>query len=272
MPACFARRIRSEYTAGIVPLPRSPIPMASVRQFMEFAVYIPEQEPQVGHTFSSNSASSSIVMVPAATLPTASNIEDKLLFCPCTCPANMGPPDTKIVGIFTLAAAIKSPGTFLSQLGIHTRPSNPCAIAIHSVLSAIRSLVTREYFIPTCPMAIPSHTAMAGNTTGIPPAMATPIFTASVILSRFMCPGTISLKELTIPIMGRLLSSSVNPRALNRLLWGAWAVPVFTESLLISLSLFLFSIRKCNRLIVVRFFLPEGYPSRYSLPVYSPQT
>ena len=72
--------------------------------------------------------------------------------------------------------------------------------------------------------------------------------------------------------MGRLLSSSVNPRALNRLLWGAWAVPVFTESLLISLSLFLLSIRKCNRLIVVRFFLPEGYPSRYSLPVYSPQS
>ena len=147
-----------------------------------------------------------------------------------------------MVGIFTLAAAIKSPGTFLSQLGIHTRPSNPCAIAMHSVLSAIRSLVTREYFIPTCPMAIPSHTAMAGNTTGIPPAMATPIFTASVILSRFICPGTISLKELTIPIMGRLLSSSVNPRALNRLLWGAWAVPVLTESLLIIISLFLFLI------------------------------
>ena len=31
IPACFARRIRSEYTAGIVPFPRSPIPSASVR-------------------------------------------------------------------------------------------------------------------------------------------------------------------------------------------------------------------------------------------------
>ena len=59
--------------------------------------------------------------------------------------------------------------------------------------SAIRSLVTREYFIPICPMAIPSHTAMAGNTIGVPPAMATPIFTASTILSMFICPGTISL-------------------------------------------------------------------------------
>ena len=193
IPACFARRILSEYTAGIVPFPRSPIPSASVRQFMEFAVYIPEQDPQVGQTFSSNSESSSMVIFPAATLPTASNIEDKLLLQPCTCPASIGPPDTKMVGILTLAAAIKSPGTFLSQFGMQTSPSNPCAIAIHSVESAIRSLVTREYFIPICPMAIPSHTAMAGNTTGVPPSMATPIFTASVILSRFICPGTISL-------------------------------------------------------------------------------
>ncbi len=193
IPACLARRIRSEYTAGMVPLPFSPIPSASVRQFMELAVYMPEQEPQVGQTFSSNSARSSMVIVPAATEPTASNMEERLFLCPFTRPASIGPPDTKIVGILTRAAAIKSPGTFLSQLGIHTSPSNWCAKAIHSVLSQIKSRVTREYFIPTCPIAIPSHTAMAGNTTGVPPAMATPIFTASVILSRFIWPGTISL-------------------------------------------------------------------------------
>jgi hypothetical protein len=35
-------------TAGMVPLPGSPIPMASVRQFMELAVNMPAQEPQVG--------------------------------------------------------------------------------------------------------------------------------------------------------------------------------------------------------------------------------
>ena len=134
-----------------------------------------------------------MVMAPAATLPTASNMEERLFFSPLTRPASMGPPDTKMVGMFTLAAAISRPGTFLSQLGMHTRPSKPWARAMHSVLSAIRSLVTREYFMPTCPMAIPSHTAMAGNITGVPPAMATPIFTASAILSRFIWPGTISL-------------------------------------------------------------------------------
>ncbi len=125
IPACFAKRILSEYTAGMVPLPFNPIPNASVKQFIELAVYIPEQEPQVGHTFSSNSQSSSIDMVPAATLPTASNIEERLLFSPFTRPASIGPPEQKIVGIFSLAAAIKSPGTFLSQFGTMTSPSKP---------------------------------------------------------------------------------------------------------------------------------------------------
>ena len=50
MPACLASSMRREYTAGIVPLPLRPIPSTSVRQFMELAVYIPEQLPQVGHT------------------------------------------------------------------------------------------------------------------------------------------------------------------------------------------------------------------------------
>ena len=55
------------------------------------------------------------------------------------------------------------------------------------------SLVTREYFIPTWPMAMPSHTAMAGNITGVPPAARIPAFTASAILSSPMWPGTISV-------------------------------------------------------------------------------
>ena len=87
--------------------------------------------------------------ITAATEPTASKIEDRLRFLPSMCPASMGPPETKMVGTLTLAAAIRRPGTFLSQLGIMTRPSNPCAFAIHSVESAMRSRVTREYFIPT---------------------------------------------------------------------------------------------------------------------------
>ena len=66
MPACFARRMRSEYTAGMVPLPGRPMPSTSVRQFIELAVYMPEQEPHVGQVFSSYSSSSSSEILPAA--------------------------------------------------------------------------------------------------------------------------------------------------------------------------------------------------------------
>ena len=64
-------------------------------------------------------------------------------------------------------------------------------------------------------MAIPSHTAIAGNSSGVPPAIATPILTACVILSRFVWPGTTSLYPFTIPITGLFISSAVSPNALR---------------------------------------------------------
>ena len=53
IPAFLARAMRRPVTAGIVPLPGSPSPIASVRQFIEFAVNIPEQAPQPGQATSS---------------------------------------------------------------------------------------------------------------------------------------------------------------------------------------------------------------------------
>ena len=73
MPACFAKRNRSAYTAGIVPLPGSAMPIASLRQDMEFAVNMPEQEPQPGQALFSQKSSSSCVAFPALNAPTASN-------------------------------------------------------------------------------------------------------------------------------------------------------------------------------------------------------
>ena len=86
MPACLARRRRSEYTAGMVPLPGSAMPNASHRQFMEFAVNMPEQEPQVGHAVSSKYLSSSSVMVPAATWPAPSKSVFRSVVAPCEQP------------------------------------------------------------------------------------------------------------------------------------------------------------------------------------------
>ena len=160
---------------------------------MELAVYMPEQEPQVGQVLHSYSWSFASSMVPALYWPTASDKVEKLVRWPSTWPASIGPPLTNTVGRSSRAAAIKRPGTFLSQLGTITSASKPWARAMASVESAMRSRVTREYFMPVWPMAMPSHTAMAGKTMGVPPAMATPSFTASTILSRFMWPGTISL-------------------------------------------------------------------------------
>ena len=48
--------------------------------------------------------------------------------------------------------------------------------------------------MPTCPIAIPSHTAIAGNTIGVPPAIATPILTAFTILS--LAAGTMSEEDV----------------------------------------------------------------------------
>ena len=78
----------------------------------------------------------------------ASNMDERLVLCPSMWPASIGPPETKVVGRLRRAAAMSRPGTFLSQLGIMTSASKPCASAMHSVESAMRSRVTSEYLMP----------------------------------------------------------------------------------------------------------------------------
>ena len=63
-PACLASARRAEYTMGMVPLPGSAMPSASKRQFMEFAVNMPEHEPQVGQAVHSKECSSFSSMCP----------------------------------------------------------------------------------------------------------------------------------------------------------------------------------------------------------------
>ena len=123
IPACFASIILLLVTAGILPFPGSAIPMASHRQFILFAVYIPEQEPQPGHTFCSYSRSPSSSIMPAFLAPTASNILERLVSTPSTRPDIIGPPEHTTAGMFILTAAITIPGTILSQFGTSTAPS-----------------------------------------------------------------------------------------------------------------------------------------------------
>ena len=136
-------------------------------------------------------------------------------------------------GMLRRAAAISIPGTILSQFGMSTRPSNWCACASVSTLSAISSRLGREYFMPMWPMAMPSHTPIAGTMTGVPPAMRTPALAASAILSRLMWPGMISLYAETTPMIGFFISSSVRPQARSSERLGMRSAPAVMLSLLL---------------------------------------
>src|SRR5699024_713927 len=111
--------LRRACVANIEPFPGSERPSASVKQFIEFAVNIPEHEPQVGHaadsiafTFSSLSESSAAI--------TIASTRSRRRFSPSqtTFPDSIGPPETKIVGILRRIDAINMPGVILSQFEI----------------------------------------------------------------------------------------------------------------------------------------------------------
>ena len=128
--------------ASVEPLPGSESPSASVRQFIELAVNIPEHEPQVGQACSSiramsssetlSSTASAIAVIrlrPLRTVPSTSTAE----------PPSIGPPETNTAGMFSRSAALSIPGVILSQLEMHTSASAQCAFAMYSTLSAISS-------------------------------------------------------------------------------------------------------------------------------------
>ncbi len=171
------------------------------------------------------------VILPVRTAPGASKASVRATWWPLALPGIMGPPEQKMEGMFTRRAAMIMPGTILSQLGINTRPSKGWALAMISTESAMCSRLGKEKNMPSWFMAMPSHTPMAGNSIGVPPAIRMPAFTASEILSRCMWPGMISFLALTTPMMGRLSSSSVRPRARNSARWGMRSTPLFIKSL-----------------------------------------
>ena len=60
-----------------------------------------------------------------------------------------------------------------------TTPSNPWQATTVSIESAMTSLETREYFIPSEPIEIPSEIVIVLNITAFPPAELTPISASS---------------------------------------------------------------------------------------------
>ena len=108
---------------------------------MELAVNIPEQEPQVGQEQCSISCRSLSDMVVSAALTMASIRSRCWSF---QTPASIGPPETKMVGMFRRMVASSMPGVILSQLLMQTSASALWALTMYSTLSAMRSLDGKE--------------------------------------------------------------------------------------------------------------------------------
>src|SRR5690606_6250986 len=131
---------RSAWVATSEPLPGRLSPRASVRQFMELAVNMPEQEPQVGQAersmraTSSSETLSSAAWTIASTRSSATSLPANLVL-----PASIGPPETNTTGMLRRNAAISMPGVILSQLEMHTRASAQWALTMYSTLSAMMS-------------------------------------------------------------------------------------------------------------------------------------
>ena len=179
--------------ASVEPLPGSESPSASVRQFIEFAVNIPEHDPQVGQAERSTSVRPSSLTSDDADAEIAVIRSVGACATPSTTtalPASIGPPDTNTVGMFSRSAALSMPGVILSQFEMHTRASTAWPCTMCSTPSAITSRDGSECSIPPWPMAMPSSTAIVWNSRAIPPASRTAPATSSPISLRCTCPGT----------------------------------------------------------------------------------
>ena len=150
---------------------------ASVRQFIELAVNMPEQEPQVGQAERSTSATSASLTALSSAAITMASIQVELLnsiFGPWVGQLDLaslhGPPRRNTTGMFQAHGGHQHAGVILSQLEMHTMASAQCALTMYSTESAMMSRLGSEYSMPSWPMAMPSSTAMVLNSLATPPA------------------------------------------------------------------------------------------------------
>ena len=128
--------MRFTCVASTVPLPGSARPMASVSEFIELAVNIPEQLPHPGQAHDSISFSSSSLTDGSAPLTMA---VIKSAFSPRQRPASIGPPLQNTAGMFRRMAAMSMPGVTLSQFEMQIMASALWAFTIYSTESAMMS-------------------------------------------------------------------------------------------------------------------------------------
>jgi hypothetical protein len=124
-PVRYAMRARSRCGAGIAAHPGRLIPSASARAFIVVAVPIVLQCPGEGAEDATSSMNSASSISPAASISRAFHtIVPEPVRWPWYQPLSMGPPDSTIAGMFTVAAAIRQAGVVLSQPVVSTTPSS----------------------------------------------------------------------------------------------------------------------------------------------------
>src|SRR6185295_7017832 len=109
--------------------------------------------------------------------------------------------------------AIMQPGMFLSQPPMATNPSMPSQPTTVSTESAMTSRDTREYFMPSLPMEMPSEIVMVLKTMALPPASLAPLSASRASWSMCMLHGVTMPQVDAMPMMGFWKSSGLNPTA-----------------------------------------------------------
>src|SRR6185295_10431851 len=128
-------------------------------------------------------------------------------------------------GMSILAMAIMAPGMFLSQPPTASTPSILWAPQAVSIESAMTSRETREYFMPSVPIEIPSLTVTVPKVCGMAPAWRMASSARWTSRSSPALHGVMVLCALAIPMIGLPKSSSPKPTARSMARLGARSTP-----------------------------------------------
>src|ERR1019366_5681421 len=123
------------------------------------------------------------------------------------------------------------PGSDLSQPARVTMASKHSACITVSTESAMTSRETSEARMPSCPIEMPSETAIVTNSNGTPPASRTATLVRLARRSSGRLQGVTSFQLEATPIWGFVMSSSVRPMARNIERAGARPLPSVTSVL-----------------------------------------
>ena len=198
-PARCAVSYRRASTAGQVAEYGSCMPSASAIDAMVDAVPIVMQCPLERAMQPSAKTHSSWVIRPATR--SSSNRHTAVpepTSVPWYLPLSIGPPVTITAGRSTLAAAISSPGVVLSHPDSSTTPSSGLAR-----ISSSASMASRFRYSMAVGRSSVSPSAMAGNSSGNPPACQTPRLTDSATRCRWTLHGASSDQVVAMPMTGR---------------------------------------------------------------------